>query len=108
MRQASESSRVSLVAGAANRVVIALAWAGALLSTSVAADDCSPHCDYWHDYGPYDFSYISPGLVGYPHCNREGNCSPYLTYVYPERRHLRITVRPLRGAGPVSTVKGRN
>jgi hypothetical protein len=24
------------------------------------AEDCAPHCDYWHYYGPYDFSYIKP------------------------------------------------
>ena len=22
------------------------------------AGDCSPHCDFYHNYGPYDFSYI--------------------------------------------------
>jgi hypothetical protein len=60
-----------------------------------AADNCSPHCDYWHNYGPYDFSYISPGLVGYPRCDPQGNCSPYLTYVYPGHRRERVIVRSL-------------
>ena len=60
-----------------------------------AANDCSPHCDYWHYYGPYDFSYISPGLLGYPRCDRQGNCSPDLIYVYPNHRYGRITIRPL-------------
>jgi hypothetical protein len=60
-----------------------------------AADDCSPHCDYWHYYGPYDFSYISPGLVAYPRCDRQGDCSPHLIYVYPNHRYGRITIRPL-------------
>jgi len=58
--------------------------------------DCAPHCDYVHDYGPYDFSWVSPGLFGYPHCDREGDCSPHLVY----RRFgqpwpgVTITVRP--------------
>ena len=39
------------------------------------AGDCSPHCDYYHDYGPYNFSYVEPGLTGYPVCYRQGNCS---------------------------------
>jgi hypothetical protein len=29
-------------------------------SDAVLAEDCAPHCDYWHNYGPYDFSYIKP------------------------------------------------
>jgi hypothetical protein len=67
------------------------------------AYDCAPHCDYTHDYGPYDFSYLAPGLVGYPVCDRHGNCSPYLVY----RRFGRpwpgidITVRPTR-ARPIA------
>lgn len=64
------------------------------------AYDCAPHCDYVHDYGPYDFSWVSPGLVGYPVCDREGNCSPNL--VYRRFGHLRpgirIRVRPTRPA----------
>ena len=61
---------------------------------SARAEECRLHCDYWHFYGPYDFSYVSPGLLGYPLCDREGNCSPFLTYVFPGRRHGRVTVRP--------------
>jgi hypothetical protein len=38
-------------------------------SDAVWAGDCSPHCDYWHYYGPYDFSYIRPGLFAYPICD---------------------------------------
>jgi hypothetical protein len=76
-------------------------FASAILSVflfgtdSVLAEDCAPHCDYWHNYGPYDFSYIKPGMVGYPICDRQGNCSPYLVYVYPGRRYGRITIRPV-------------
>jgi hypothetical protein len=61
------------------------------------AEDCSPHCDYWHYYGPYDFSYIRPGLFAYPICDRQGNCSPRLVYTNSGYQHGRITitVRPL-------------
>ncbi len=69
-------------------------------SDSASAENCSPHCDYWHYYGPYDFSYISPGLIGYPRCDREGNCSPYLDYVYPGHRRGRVTVRPVTHPKP--------
>jgi hypothetical protein len=79
-----------------------LRWiaAGALWSVicgvaPASAADCSTHCDYWHYYGPYDFSYISPGLVGYPICDRQGNCSPHLIYVHPNQLRRRITIRPL-------------
>jgi hypothetical protein len=64
-------------------------------ASAVSAEDCSPHCDYWHNYGPYDFGYIQPGLVGYPRCDARGQCSPYLVYVYPGQRHGRVTVRPV-------------
>jgi len=81
--------------------VLAAAPAACLLGCGPAsAQDCSPHCDYWHYYGPYDFSYISPGLIGYPRCDRQGNCSPYLTYVYPGRRQGRVIVRPVTHLKP--------
>jgi hypothetical protein len=67
-------------------------------SDTVLAEDCSPHCDYWHNYGPYDFSYIRPGMFGYPICDRQGNCSPYLIYTYPGSRYGRITIRPVSKA----------
>jgi hypothetical protein len=59
-----------------------------------AADDCSPHCDFWHYYGPYDFSYIRPGLLGYPICDRQGDCAPHLVYTHPGTARIRIIVRP--------------
>jgi hypothetical protein len=75
-------------------VIAATILGSALLGAgSASAEECSAHCDYWHNYGPYDFSYISPGLLGYPRCDRYGNCSPYLIYVYPGRRYGRVTVR---------------
>jgi hypothetical protein len=58
---------------------------------AAAEINCSPHCDYNHDYGPYDFTYIRPGLFGFPRCNARGDCSPYLVYTYPR---YSITVRP--------------
>jgi hypothetical protein len=66
------------------------------------AFDCAPHCDYVHDYGPYDLSWVSPGLVGIPVCDRHGNCSPHLVYrrfghPWPE---ISITVRPTFRARP--------
>lgn len=68
----------------------------ALSSGVASATDCLPHCNYVHDYGPYDFSYIRPGLVGYPICDRRGNCAPYLTYRYTghARPGVRIIIRP--------------
>jgi hypothetical protein len=67
-----------------------------LLGSGVAwATDCFPYCDYVHDYGPYDFSYIRPGLVGYPVCDWRGNCAPRLAYRYTGRRPgVRIFIRP--------------
>jgi len=47
---------------------------------SGAATECYPHCDYGHYYGPYDFSYIRPGLYAYPVCGPRGNCTPHLVY----------------------------
>ena len=41
----------------------------------VLAEDCFPHCDFYHDYGPY---VIGPSLYCYPRCGLNGNCSPFL------------------------------
>jgi hypothetical protein len=73
---------------------------GFLCTAPARAETCSLNCDYWHNYGPYDFSYVTPGLLGYPRCDRQGNCSPYLNYVYPGRRYGRITVRPVTHPRP--------
>jgi hypothetical protein len=62
------------------------------------AEDCSPHCEYWHYYGPYDFTYIQPGLFAYPVCDRQGTCSPHLVYTYSGHPHGRIIVHP-KGPG---------
>lgn len=62
---------------------------------------CAPNCAFYHNYGPYDFSYIRPGLTGAPVCDRDGNCLPYMRYYYNGRPVGRITIRPLgRAARP--------
>ncbi|HTV36518.1 MAG TPA: hypothetical protein VMF12_08805 [Xanthobacteraceae bacterium] len=76
-----------------------------LVSASAVAfayDDCAPHCDYVHDYGPYDYSWVAPGLAGFPICDRQGNCAPHLVYrrfghPWPE---ITITVHPTYRARP--------
>jgi hypothetical protein len=47
---------------------------------AVAQQQCFPHCDYNHYYGPYDFTYAQPGLFGYPRCGPQGDCAPHLAY----------------------------
>ena len=82
-----------------------LAVLSVLLGVPVVAvaQDCAPHCDYVHDYGPYDFSWVSPGLVGYPVCDRAGNCLPHLVYRKSGRPWPGITirVRPTPAARPI-------
>jgi hypothetical protein len=58
-----------------------------------SAAECFPYCDYTHYYGPFDFTYIQPGLFGYPLCGPRGNCSAHLTYSTSGFRRGRITVR---------------
>lgn len=63
------------------------------------AVDCAPHCDWFHDYGPYDFSWVYSGLVGIPVCDRGGNCSPHLLYRYTgSKPGITITVGPTHRA----------
>jgi hypothetical protein len=64
-----------------------------LQSASAWAYDCSPHCDYVHDYGPYDFTYVRPGLFGYPVCDRRGDCAPHLVYQYGRTPWGDVTIR---------------
>jgi hypothetical protein len=67
---------------------------GAILAgtgAAVAEQYCFPHCDYVHYYGPFDLSYIRPGLTGYPQCGPHGDCAPHLADAPPRRG--RITVR---------------
>jgi hypothetical protein len=60
---------------------------------AVSAAECYPYCDYTHYYGPFDFTYVQPGLFGYPLCGPRGNCSPQLVYSTTGFRRGRITVR---------------
>jgi len=68
------------------RVVRSLRRACAVLGLTlcsagtVLAAECFPYCDYNHNYGPYDFTYVKPGLWGYPTCGPRGNCLPRLSY----------------------------
>jgi|ERR1700730_804534 hypothetical protein len=43
--------------------------------TVMSAEECSPRCDFYHNYGPYQ---IGPGLYCYPQCGPQGDCSPFL------------------------------
>ena len=58
-----------------------------------AENDCYPYCDFTHDYGLQDFSYVRPGLFLYPRCGPSGECSPLLISAYPRRPIGRIIVR---------------
>jgi len=65
-----------------------------LLGThAVTAMECYPHCDYYHFYGPFDFTYVRPGLYGYPRCGLRGDCSPFLVYSTSGFRKGQISVR---------------
>ena len=93
-------------------VVAALAWqnnmlrffAAALLAFfcvgthTASAAECYPHCDYTHYYGPFDFTYVQPGLYAYPRCGVRGNCSPYMVYSTSGFHRGTITVRFPRAA----------
>jgi hypothetical protein len=77
------------------------------VAADAVAQECYPHCDYFHDYGPYDYTYVRPQLFAYPVCNRLGNCMPYHVYSYAEHPvgvilgqswygpRGQITIRPL-------------
>ena len=58
----------------------------------VSATECYPHCDYNHYLGPYDYSYISPGLFGYLACDRFTVCSPHQVYRYSRTPTGRIEI----------------
>jgi hypothetical protein len=63
---------------------------------TVLAAECFPYCDYNHNYGPYDFTYVKPHLYGYPVGGPRGNCNPRLAYT--------TSGRPPRGNIEVRTV----
>ena len=73
---------------------LASLWLGTWLGTlPVSAAECFPYCDYTHYYGPFDFTYVQPGLFGYPLCGPHGNCAPHLVYSTSGVRRGRVTVR---------------
>jgi hypothetical protein len=74
------------------RPFVALAALLAATATAAAAE-CYPNCDYNHYYGPYDFTYVRPGLYGHPICGPRGECSPYLVYSYSVPPRGRIEIR---------------
>jgi hypothetical protein len=72
-----------------------------------AQPDCVPYCDFNHDYGPRDFTWVRPGGYGpqqfiqvrpglflHPYCDPSGYCSPYLLSS-SQRFRGRVTVRSL-------------
>jgi hypothetical protein len=68
-----------------------------------AAAQCYPRCDYNHYYGPSNFTYLQPGLYGYPVCDPRGICSPSMVYAYSVPRFGNIEVRfPRRPSVPVA------
>jgi hypothetical protein len=61
---------------------------------AAAEVDCAPNCDFTHYYGPYDYTWVRPGLYLYPRCGPSGNCSPYV--IASSRFRGRVTVRLVR------------
>lgn len=76
-----------------NHCVLAVLAFFCLGTRAVSAAECFPYCDYTHYYGPFDFTYVQPGLFGYPRCGPQGNCSPQLLLSTTGVRRGRITVR---------------
>ncbi len=71
---------------------------GLAFEPAAAEVGCAPYCDFTHFYGPYDFTWVRPGLYAYPVCGPEGNCSPRLVYLqqgFRGRVTVRRHVRPL-------------
>ena len=72
-------------------------------TVTMAADRCFPNCDYTHYYGPFDFTYERPDMVGHlHHCGPQGECAPDLAYTAGNRR--RIGSENLRHTAPYNTV----
>jgi hypothetical protein len=76
------------------RTALWVVLVNALLCGAVCAEDCAPYCGYTHDYGPFDFTYIRPGVYGYAPCRWDGNCAPYLAYSASGYPRGRITIVP--------------
>jgi hypothetical protein len=94
--------RVCWAPGLGAAIVIGCCLAG---TGPAAAAECYPRCDYNHDYGPRDFTYVRPGLFGYGVCGPFGNCTPwpvYSTSGNPFYRRGRIEIRFPRARLPRS------
>ncbi len=72
--------------------VCMLLWFAA--GPAAAEVGCAPYCDFTHYYGPYDFTYVRPGLYLYPRCGPSGSCLPYMISS-GQRYRGRVTVRSL-------------
>ena len=84
------------VVRSSRRLLAALCLSFCGAGTALAVE-CYARCDYVHDYGPYDFTYVRPGLYGYPLCNLRGECLPNLVYSTSGRaRRCNVEVRFIR------------
>ena len=82
--------------------VVCVPWAGA----AYAETQCYPNCDYVHYYGPSNYTYMQPGLFGYPQCAPDGNCSPRQIYRYSGVDvGQRIVIQPRRRSQPAEHLR---
>ena len=56
-------------------LLLAVSTSGSV-SFAQARIDCSPNCDFNHDYSPADLGWLRPGLTCYPVCDVFGRCAP--------------------------------
>jgi hypothetical protein len=85
------------------RLIAAAALLLAFLPSAALAEvGCAPNCDFTHYYGPYDFTWVRPGLYRYALCGPSGYCLPYLvrTSRYRGSVTIRSLARPLRRPPP--------
>lgn len=73
-----------------------------LVSPAAAQTSCAPYCDYLHDYGPRDLTYVRPGLFCYPRCFPDGTCAPYSDCSVSGPQRGRVTIRTF--AAPVLVI----
>ena len=79
------------------RLIAAAILLALLPSAALAEVDCAPNCDFTHYYGPYDYTWVRPGLFLYARCGPSGYCSPYV--ISSSHYRGRVTIR--RFAQPV-------
>src|SRR5215813_6644695 len=87
-----EDAMLKLITAA---IVAVLAFAP---GPACAEVDCAPNCDFVHYYGPYDYTWVRPGLFLHARCGPSGFCSPHL--IRSSRYRGSVTIRsfgrPLR------------